>query len=391
MKDETKIVTAGRDPEGNHGVVNPPVYHASTVVAPSYGAWKKIREKMASGERVVAYGRRGTPTQFALEDLVNAVEGGDRCALYPSGLGAIAGAITAYVEQGDHILMVDSAYSPARRICTDMLPKFGVETTWYDPAIGAGIKDLIRPNTKIVYVESPGSQTFEVQDIPAIAAEAHKAGCVVMMDNTWASPLYFKPFEHGVDVSIQAGTKYIVGHSDVMIGTVTTTAEHWPALSRMHGNLGYHAAPDDVYLAQRGMRTLAVRLAQHMKNGIKLAEWFAGRPEVERVMHPALPDDPGHTLWKRDFKGASGLFGVQLKPAPEAATEAFVDSLDYFGLGASWGGYESLILVTNPNGSRSATRWPYEGQTLRFHAGLEDPDDLIADLSKAFGAFNKAC
>ncbi|MEQ9638793.1 MAG: cystathionine beta-lyase [Alphaproteobacteria bacterium] len=391
MKDETKIVTAGRDPKSNFGIVNPPVYHASTVLAPTYAAWKELRERSGKGERTIAYGRRGTPTQFGLEDLVNAVEGGDRCALFPSGLAAITTAMMAYVSQGDHILLVDSAYAPARRVCTELLPRYGVETTWYDPLIApADLAALIRPNTRIVYVESPGSQTFEVMDIPALAEVAHKAGCIVMMDNTWASPLYFKPFEHGVDVSIQAGTKYIVGHSDVMLGTVTTTEEHFPSLRKMSGDLGMSTGPDDVYLAQRGMRTLHVRLPQHMANGIRLAEWFKGRPEVERVMHPALPDDPGHALWKRDFLGASGLFGVQLKKAPEAATAAFIDELELFGLGASWGGYESLVLVTSPHGVRTATKWPYEGQTLRFHAGLEAPEDQIEDLTRAFDAFNRA-
>jgi cystathionine beta-lyase len=384
MKDDTKIVIAGRHPEENHGIVNPPVYHASTILHKTLDAFEAARDRRASGERSIVYGRWGTPTTFALEDAVNALEGGHRCMVYSSGLGAIAGALLAFVKSGDHILMVDSVYGPSRAFCNDVLARFGVETTYYDPTVGAGIAELIRPNTRIVYTEAPGSQTFEMQDIPAIADAAHKHGAVVMIDNTWASPLYFKPFEHGVDVSIQAGTKYIVGHSDVMIGTVTATKEAWPILEKTSRQLGQAAGPDDVYLAQRGLRTLSVRLERHWKNGLILAEWLAAQPEVECVMHPALPGDPGYDLWKRDFLGSSGLFGITLKPCSRAKLAALVDNLELFGMGASWGGYESLVLVTNPNAARSVRKWPYEGPSVRFHAGLEDPDDLIEDLSGAF-------
>jgi len=390
MKDDTKIVTAGRDPESNHGIVNPPVYHASTVLHPTLADWDASRETRARGERGIFYGRWGTPTTFALEDAVSAIEGGHRCMLYSSGLGAIAGALLAFLKAGDHVLMTDSVYGPARAFCNNVLSRYGVTTTFYDPLLGADVAELLRPETRIVYTEAPGSQTFEMQDIPAIAEVAHRHGAVVMMDNTWASPLYFKPFEHGVDVSIQAGTKYIVGHSDVMIGTATATREAWPQLEETSRQLGQAAGPDDVYLAQRGLRTLGVRLERHWQTGLKLAEWMLAQAEVECVMHPALPDDPGHALWQRDFLGASGLFGVTLTPRPREAVAALIDSLSLFGLGASWGGFESLVLASSPNTMRDARPWPYEGPTLRFHAGLEDPDDLIEDLEHGFAQLRKA-
>jgi len=381
MKDETKIVTAGRHPDENFGIVNPPVYHASTVLYPTVADFDAVKAKRQTGERGIFYGRWGTPTTFSLEDVVSEIEGGYRCMVYPSGLAAIAGALLSFLKTGDHVLMVDSVYGPSRRFSETVLARFGVETTFYSPlATPAELTELIRPNTRVVYTEAPGSQTFEMQDIPAVADVAHKHGAVVMIDNTWASPLYFKPFQHGVDVSIQAGTKYIVGHSDVMIGTVTATKEAWSTLEDTSRSLGQTAGPDDVYLAQRGIRTLSVRLKQHWENGLKLAEWFKKQPEVECVMHPALPEDPGHEIWRRDFVGASGLFGVTLTPRSRESVAAFVDNLEYFGLGASWGGYESLVLVTDPNAMRVARPWPYEGPTLRFHAGLENVDDLIGDL-----------
>jgi len=283
--------------------------------------------------------------------------------------------------------MSDAVYGPARRFSNGLAARLDIATTFYDPAIGAGIAELVQDNTRIVYVEAPGTATFVMQDIPAIAEAAHAAssgGLVVMMDNTWASPLYCKPFELGVDVSIQAGTKYIVGHSDVMIGTACATEAAWPELEATSSMLGQTAGPDDVYLAQRGMRTLSVRLKQHWENGLAVADWLMGQDMVECVMHPALPGDPGHALWKRDFLGASGLFGITLKPCPRSAIAALVDDLELYGMGASWGGYESLILPTDPNSMRSVTPWPHEGQCMRFHIGLEDPGDLIADLADGF-------
>ncbi len=390
MKDETKLVVAGRDPENNHGIVNPPVYHASTVLHPTLADLDQSRKRREQGERGVYYGRIGTPTNFSLEDMICAVEGGDRCMIYPSGLAAIAAALLSFIKAGDHILMVDAVYGPSRRFCNNLASRLDVSTTYYDPAIGAGIAELIQDNTRIVYVEAPGSQTFVMQDIPAIADAAHAKGCVVMMDNTWASPLYCKPFTLGVDVSIQAGTKYIVGHSDVMIGTACASKKAWPELEATSRMLGQTAGPDDIYLAQRGMRTLSVRLKQHWESGLKVAEWLRGQDMVECVMHPALPDDPGHGLWKRDFLGASGLFGITLKPCPRSAIAALVDDLELYGMGASWGGYESLILPTDPNVMRSVTPWPYEGQCMRLHIGLEDPDDLIADLKAGFKRLQSA-
>jgi cystathionine beta-lyase len=280
--------------------------------------------------------------------------------------------------------MVDSAYGPARNFCEKVLTRCGVATTYYDPLIGDGIARLMRPNTRVVYVESPGSLTFEVQDVPAIAEAAHQGGAKVLMDNTWASPLLFSSFAHGVDVSIHAATKYIVGHSDVMLGAVITNEENYLPVRTMASELGHCAAPDDAYFALRGLRTLSVRLERHQHNALAVARWLQGRPEVSRVLYPALPEDPGHALWKRDFTGASGLFGVILKPAAKEAVYALIDALDLFGIGSSWGGFESLILPTAPARSRSATRWQPEGPTLRLHIGLEDPQDLIADLDRGF-------
>ncbi|WP_288900706.1 cystathionine beta-lyase [uncultured Sneathiella sp.] len=390
MKDETKLVTAGRDPEGNFGIVNVPVYHASTILYPSLDALQKTHAARAAGERVVSYGRIGTPTTWSLEDAVADLEGGYRAQVFPSGLAACANAILAVVKTGDHMLVTDSVYGPVRVFCDNFLSRFGVEVTYYDPLVGAGIGELMRPNTTAVYTEAPGSQTFEMQDIPAIADVAHAKGAVVLTDNTWASPLFFKPFEHGVDISIQAGTKYIVGHSDVMIGTVTANKEYWSQLQKSANMLGQTAGPDDVYLAQRGIRTLSVRLNQHMENALQVAEWLKGRPEVHSVLHPAMPDDPGHAIWKRDFLGASGLFSIRLKEVPKAALAAFLDDLELFGMGYSWGGYESLVILADPTSYRTATTWDNTNPLLRLHIGLEAVDDLIADLKSGFDRLNAA-
>ena len=388
MKEDTIITTAGRDPEANFGIVNPPVYHASTITHATVAAMREARERRFE-PRIYTYGRHGTPTHSALEEAVAAVEGGERAVCLGSGLAAINAAILAFVETGDRILMADNVYSPARRFCDSFLGRFGVETTYFDPAIGGGIADLIDERTRIVYVESPGSLTFEMTDIPAVAAPAHEAGAVVIMDNTWAAGVLFKPFEHGVDVSVQAATKYIVGHSDVMMGTIATSEALWPKVRQSAADLGANCGPDDVYLALRGLRTLGVRLRQHHENGLILARWLRDRPEVDRVLHPALPEDPGHALWKRDFSGACGLFGVVLKPAPEAAVAAMLDGMELFSMGASWGGFESLILPTNPAAIRTATRWD-SGPTIRIHAGLEDTGDLIGDLERGLGRLNAA-
>ena len=388
MKDETKLVVAGRSPEDNFGIVNAPVYHASTVLYYTLDELQQRHKERSEGKQVVTYGRMGTPTTWSLENAVAEIEGGYRCQIFPSGLAACAHAIQAFVGAGDHVLVTDSVYGPTRAYCDNVLKRFGVETTYYDPLIGSGISELIKSNTKVVFVESPGSQTFEMQDIPAIADAAHKAGAVVIMDNTWASPLYYKPFEHGVDVSVQAGTKYIVGHSDVMMGTITATKEHWPAIQACANLAGQTAGPDDVYLAQRGLRTLSVRLKQHMENGLKVAEWLKGRPEVHSVLHPAMEHHPGHDLWKRDFLGASGLFSIQLKALERPALAAFMDNLELFGMGYSWGGYESLIIYADPSSYRTATKWDNTNPLIRLHIGLESPDDLIADLEAGFQRMN---
>ena len=383
MKDDTTIVHAGRKPFDNHGIVNPPVYHASTVLFPTVEAWEQARERRDQPGTIV-YGRRGTPTTFALQDAIAELEGADHCLAVPSGLAAITAPLLAFLDPGDHMLMVDAVYYPARRFADTLLARMGVETTFYDPAIGAGIAGLIRQNTRVVYLEAPGSQTFEMQDVPAIAEVARKAGAVTMMDNTWATPLYFKPLDFGVDISIMAATKYIVGHSDAMLGLVSARDEHFARVRDSAWTLGMAVGPDDCYLGQRGLRTLSARLARHQESAMKLAEWFEARPEVDRVLYPALPSDPGHEIWKRDFKGASGLFGVVLRDASRDAVAAMLNGYRYFGMGGSWGGYESLVLPTQPERLRSATTWDAPGPTLRYHTGLEDADDLIADLEAGF-------
>ena len=383
-KEETRLVHAGRHPEDQHGVVNTPVYHASTVLSPTLAEWEQKHKDYAADKPGVYYGRHGTPTLAALEEAVADLEGGYRSMLYPSGLAACACALIAYVKAGDHVLISDSAYGPMRRVGWRFLRRFGVEVEFYDPLVGAGIAALMRSNTSVVVVEAPGSLSFEMQDIPAIAAVVHQQGATVIMDNTWATPLYFKPFEHGVDVSIHAATKYIVGHSDAMLGVVTTTREAWKALKDTHVDLGQTAGPGDVFLALRGLRTMAVRLKQHGETGLALAAWLARRPEVERVLHPALPGDPGHAIWKRDFSGASGLFSVVLKPVSHQAFAAFMDGLQLYGIGASWGGFESLAMPFSLADARNATKWPYSGPAFRIHAGLEHVEDLIADLEAGF-------
>jgi cystathionine beta-lyase len=384
MHDDTKLVHAGRHPERFEGTVNPPVFHASTILVPTVAEWERKRAHRIGDVPGTYYGRIGTPTTHALEEALTTLEGGHRTVLTPSGLAACGIALLACAEAGTHVLMADTVYAPTRAFATRFLKRFGVETTFYDPLVGRDIEALLRPNTKAIYAESPGSLTFEVQDVPAIVEVARRHGVSVIMDNTWATPLYFKPLAHGVDLSVQAATKYVVGHSDAMLGAITATKEIWEKLRAAHLALGQCAAPDDVYLAQRGLRTMAVRLERHWRTGVRLAEWLVRQPEVERILHPALPDDPGHALWKRDFSGACGLFGVVLKTASEKAFAALIDGLGLFGIGASWGGYESLVMPINPQESRTATRWQYPGRAFRIHAGLEHPDDLIADLAAGF-------
>jgi cysteine-S-conjugate beta-lyase len=386
MRDDTKLVTEGRDPEGNFGVVNPPVFRASTILYPSVETFEAPRQV-----RGVYYGRGGTPTTFALEDAIAALEGAHGAVLTGSGKTAIAQALMTFLKAGDHLLMVDAVYAPTRQLCDRVLSRFGVETTYYDPLIGAEIERLVRPNTRVIFLESPGSLTFEVQDVPVIAEVARRHGVLTIIDNTWATPLYFKALQHGVDVVIHAGTKYICGHSDIMMGVASTGQALYPELRHGMQDLGAYISPDDCYQALKGLRTLSVRLERHQANAIRLATWLQARPEVERVLSPALPDDPGHTLWRRDFRGASGLFGVLLKPCPANAWHALVNGLELFGLGASWGGYESLIMPNHPERYRTATAWDPLFPSLRIHAGLEDPDDLIADLEAGFARLNATC
>jgi cystathionine beta-lyase len=385
MRPATRLVTGGRDTAANHGFVNPPVYHASTVLYPS------AEDFLARRARYV-YGRRGTPTSEALETALRELEG-PACAgvaLLPSGLTAISTALLAILQAGDHLLVTDSAYQPTRKFCEGILKRYSVTTTYYDPLIGGGIAALMQPNTRAVFVEAPGSLSFEVQDVPAIAAAAHARGAVVLMDNTWASPLYFRALDKGVDLSIQAGTKYIGGHSDVMLGTVSASAAAWDRLRNTVHALGLCVGPDDMYLGLRGLRTLGVRLAQHYQAGLKVARWLAARPEVARVLHPALDSCPGHAVWARDFSGASGLFSIVLKPVAQKAVNAFLDELDLFGIGASWGGFESLAIPFDCTAIRTATKWAPGGPTVRFHIGLEDVDDLIGDLERGFAALAAA-
>lgn len=373
----TDIVHSGRDPFAHHGFVNTPVYRGSTVLFRTLDSFERRDQRYV-------YGRRGTPTSEALEAAIAQLEGGARTWLAPSGAAAIATALLSFTKAGDHILVADTVYQPTRRICEGPLKRFGVETTYYDPTIGAGIAQLMRPTTALVYTESPGSLTFEVQDIPAIAAVAHKAGALLAIDNTWASPLYFKPFAHGADISIQAGTKYIVGHADAMLGAVTVTEPLAQRLVAEAGGLGICAGTEEMFLGLRGFRTLDVRLDRHWRSGVKIARWLEGRPEVARVLHPALPSHPQHELWRRDFLGASGLFSVVLKPCAKRALAAMLEGYALFGMGASWGGYESLALPFDAAKARSATAWQPEGPTVRFHIGLEDVDDLKADLEAGF-------
>jgi cystathionine beta-lyase len=373
----TRLSHVGREPARQHGFVNTPIYRGSTVLFPTMAA-------LDANDQPYTYGRTGTPTVKALEEAIAELEGGHRTWLTPSGLSAIATALLSFVSAGDEVLVVDSIYRPARRFCDNVLSRLGVKVTYYDPLIGAGIAKLITGKTKVVFAESPGSQTFEVQDIPAIAKAAHAAGAVLILDNTWATPLYFKSFDHGVDVSIQAATKYIVGHADAMLGAITASEQVAPAVQRTHEDLGLCPGPEDVYLGLRGLRSLGVRLERHQKSALELARWLADRPEVARVIHPGLPGDPGHAIWKRDFTGASGLFSFVLKPVARDRVAAMLDGLSLFGMGYSWGGFESLILPFDPSAYRTATKWTAEGPAIRLHIGLEDVEDLKADFEAGF-------
>ncbi|MBX9841784.1 MAG: cystathionine beta-lyase [Xanthobacteraceae bacterium] len=385
LKADTQVTTGGRDPQTHHGYVNPPVYHASTQL------YRTAQDYIAHNGPYF-YGRLGTPTSEALEKAIQEIEG-PACAgvaLLPSGLAAISTALLSVLKAGDHLLVTDSVYGPARRFCDGVLARFGIATTYYDPLIGDGIANLMQPNTRAIYTEAPGSLTFEMQDIPAIARTAHARGALVLTDNTWATPLHRKVLEHGADLSIQSGTKYLCGHSDTLLGTISANGDTLPLLKDAVYGMGLCVGPDDMNLALRGLRTLAVRLARHQESGLTIARWLDGRSEVLKVLHPALPGDPGHAIWKRDYTGACGLFAIVLKPVPEKAVHAFLNGLSLFGIGVSWGGFESLAIPFDVVDARPATTWTPGGPAVRFHVGLEDVDDLVADLERGFASLAAA-
>jgi len=384
MKEDTKLIAAGRPHRRPHHPVNHPVERASTYLFPTY-------DDFVDGAKNIVYGRLGTANHRALEEAVNILEEGHETRLAPSGLAAVNFALLAFLQAGDHVLVTDAAYDPVRKFCDRFLKRYGVDTTYYDPLIGEEIADLITPRTKAILVESPGSLTFEVQDVTAIAKVARAGGARVIADNTWAAGCSFKPLKAGADVSVQSATKYIAGHADCLIGTITSADEE-TAKAIFHAllQLGSNVSADDAYLALRGMRTLKARMARHEEAGLKLAKWLSKRAEVDRVLHPAFKSCPGHAIWKRDFSGSSGLFGVLLKPVAMSGLKAFFNALKLFGIGYSWGGFESLCVPTRPETSRTATPWREPGQMLRIHAGLEDADDLIAELDRAFAAMGAA-
>jgi cystathionine beta-lyase len=385
---ETLLTTVGRDPDAHFGAVSPPVYRTSTILFQNLEAYDRAQKGYWCHEdgQVMrsTYGRFGTPTSIALEDSLALVDGADHCMVTSSGVAAFVTTLTALLSTGDHLLMVDSVYGPTRKFCDDELSRMGIEVEYYDPLIAAGIKEKMKPNTKMVYVESPGSLTFEVQDIPAIAEVAKKHGAYVVMDNSWATSLYFRPFEHGVDIAIQSATKYIGGHSDTIMGVISCNDRTFPDINRAHRNIGACASADTCYMAQRGLRTMAVRLGAQYKVAVRVADWLKTRDEVVEVIHPALPGSRGHELWKRDFTGAAGLFTVLVKPFARKKLAAMMDHLELFGMGYSWGGFESLMIPFNVDMIRSATKWEHRGINLRINIGLEHPDDLIKDLEAGF-------
>ena len=385
-KPSTRLVTAGRRKEWTQGIVNPPVWRASTIL---YDSIAELKERQKDTHHRLYYGRRGTPTQWSLAEALTELEpGAEGTLLYPSGVAAVSTALLSVLRPGDELLMGDSAYEPTRALCDGLLKRFGITTRYYDPLVGAGIADLFGDKTRAVFMESPGSLTFEVQDVPAICAAAKARGVFTLLDNTWATPLYFQAIDKGVDLTILAATKYVVGHSDVMLGSVTAAKPAWGKLRQTTYQLGQHVSPDDAWLGARGLRTMAIRLAQHQDSALKIARWLEKQPQVARVIHPALPGCPGHELWKRDFNGASGLFGVVLKVGTEAARTALIDGLELFGIGFSWGGYESLVIPADPRPLRSVVPWVAEGPMVRLQIGLEDSDDLIADLAAGLERFS---
>ncbi|WP_240464870.1 cystathionine beta-lyase [Paraferrimonas sp. SM1919] len=389
MKKDTQIISAGRSKKWAPNTVNPGVTRASTVVFHNTDELKHATQNR--GDKVMFYGRRGTDTTFAFQEAISEIEGYAGTAVYPCGTAAITGALLSFLKAGDHLLMVDTVYEPTRDFCDKMLANLGVTTTYYDPLIGAGIEELVQQNTKVIFTESPGSITMEVQDIPSIVAVAKKHNIITMLDNTWGTAVNFDASGFGIDVCVQAATKYVVGHSDVMLGTASTTEALWPTLREQSYLLGYCVSPDDIYLAARGLRTMSVRLKQHQQAALKIAKWIEARPEVDHLRHPAFPSNPGHEFFKRDFNGSNGLFSFVLNCGNRAAVNAMVNGMKYFKMGYSWGGFESLIMPTHDvNAIRSIKNWQADGPLIRLHIGLEDVEDLIADLAAGFERFNQA-
>jgi len=383
---DTVLVTAGRKDEWTHGVVNPPIYRASTCLFKTYD---EMRERVADpSAKKLFYGRKGTPTQWAFADAMTELEHAEGTMLYPSGIAAVTGAILALVKAGDHILITDSAYEPTRTFANGFLKSMGIETTYYDPLIGGDIKSLFRDNTTVILTETPGSLTFEVQDLPAIIAAAKDQGAYVIVDNTWATPLFLCPLDIGADISVQAVTKYVGGHSDIMLGSASANKRTFRKLQRTAFQMGQTVSPDDAALALRGLRTLGVRLKQHEEAALKIAAWLQERPEVGAVLHPAFEECPGHEIWARDFTGSCGLFSIVMNEGDYDDTAAMVDHMTYFKMGFSWGGFESLILPSDPSSYRTAVPWQADGPLLRLHIGLEDPDDLIEDLAAGLDRYS---
>jgi cystathionine beta-lyase len=381
MRPDTEVAHRGRDPRRHLGAVSTPVYHATTILFDTVADMEAAERGEYPG---VTYGLDGLPTVTDLQAAMAELEGGHAALAVPSGLAAITLALLGTTQAGDHVLVTDSAYGPTRRFCTNQLKRFGIEVSYYDPRIGSGIERELRPNTRVVFAESPGSLSFEVQDVPAIAEAAHRHGALLMLDNTWATPLGFRAFSHGVDISLHAGTKYIGGHSDVLVGIIVCNEATHPRLRRLWTDMGVTLSSDDAFLTLRGLRTLAVRLQRHTQSALTIARWLRERPEVDEVVFPALEGARDHELWKRDFTGACGLFGVMLRPAPKTRVDAMLDELKLFRMGWSWGGFESLIIPARPERIRSATRWDARGPYLRLHVGLEDAQDLMADLAAGF-------
>jgi cysteine-S-conjugate beta-lyase len=378
----TELLHAGRPESGRASAVNPPVERTSTVLFSDVATMKDVKRRRESGERLLSYGRRGTRTAFALEDAVTALEGGYRTRLVPSGLTAIAIVMAAYLRPGEHVLIQDCVYDPVRRVAKGFLDRFNIQYEFF-AADASDLKSKLRAETKLVYAECPGSLVFEMVDLPAVARIAHAHGALLAVDNTWGSGWTYNPLKLGADISVLAATKYIVGHSDIMMGAVVTNEIAWPRLAAMADSFGLAVSPDDAYLALRGLRTMAARMEVHQRHALLLCEWFRSRPEVAAVYFPALPEHPGHDLWRRDFTGACGLFSVEFKGCSNDQVERFVDALQLFGLGSSWGGFESLVLPENVAAVRTVADWSKHGPIVRFHAGMEEPADLIADLEQA--------